>query len=355
MAQPIRLGLIGCGGIARLNHIPVYQALPDLIQVVALADLLPENLARIGELLEVPANQRYQDYRTLLAKADLDAVMIATPHSAHAEQVIAAAEAGVAIISEKPMATSLVEADAILAAVERANVPYAVVHNLLFTPPMQAALAELRSGNLGQPHMGRGQLLALKPADLSANYRDPAQAWRATKTAGGGCIIDTSYHEIYSVEALMGSPIRYVEGRVKTMLFDIDVDDLALMLFEHENGAVSTVSASWCAPAMSAESGRWCEVHAPHGSLRVHHRKDEPLWRHQRDGGWTQMDAPGQAEAAAQGAPGLVGHAGFFAATFTALANGAAMPVTGEMARHNLAIIEAARRASEERRAIEVN
>ncbi|MEZ4736062.1 MAG: hypothetical protein R3E79_53925 [Caldilineaceae bacterium] len=138
------------------------------------------------------------------------------------------------------------------------------------------------------------------------------------------------------------------------MLFDIDVDDLALMLFEHENGAVSTVSASWCAPAMTAESGRWCEVHAAHGSLRVHHRKDEPLWRYQRDGGWTQMDAPGMEAAIAQGAPGLVGHAGFFAATFTALANGDAMPVTGAMARHNLAIIDAARRASEERRAIEV-
>ncbi|MEZ4736061.1 MAG: hypothetical protein R3E79_53920 [Caldilineaceae bacterium] len=71
-----------------LNHIPVYQSLPDLVQVVALVDLLPENLVRIGELLDVSANQRYQDYRTLLTKADLDAVMIATPHSAHAEQVM---------------------------------------------------------------------------------------------------------------------------------------------------------------------------------------------------------------------------------------------------------------------------
>jgi predicted dehydrogenase len=63
---------------------------------------------------------------------------------------------------------------------------------------------------------------------------------------------------------------------------------------------------------------------------------------------------PGWEAAAQQGEPALVGHSGFFAAVFKALATGAPMPVTGSMARHTLAIIEAARQASDQRRAVEV-
>ena len=352
VTKPIRLGLIGCGGIVRLNHISVYLALPESVSVVALADPVPDNLEYAGNTLEVPLAQRYADYRDMLAKAEIDAVSIATPHALHAEHAIQAAEAGVAVISEKPMATSLEEADAILDAVNRNGVPYAIMHNLLFTLPMQEALSQLRTGKVGKPILGRGQCMGMKPSDFGGDHANPAMAWRAQKAVGGGCIIDTAYHEIYSVEALMGSPVRYVEARVKTMHFDIDVDDLAIMLFEHEDGAVSTVSASWCSPAITPERGRWCEVHTSDGSIRVYHRDEEPFWHYNgEEGGWNSLDIP---EATVKENPGVGGHFGCYAATFEALASGSEMPVTGEQGRHNLAIIEAARQATGERRAIGV-
>ena len=77
----------------------------------------------------------------MLAKAEIDAVTVATPHFLHAEHAIEAASAGVAIISEKPMATTLAEADTILDAVDRNGVAYGVVHNYLFTLAMQAGFA----------------------------------------------------------------------------------------------------------------------------------------------------------------------------------------------------------------------
>ena len=352
VTKPIRLGLIGCGGIVRLNHISVYLALPDSVSVDALADPVPDNLEYAGNTLEVPSAQRYADYRDMLDKAEIDAVSIATPHALHAEHAIHAAEAGVAVISEKPMATSLEEADAILDAVNRNGVPYAIMHNLLFTLPMQEALSQLRTGKVGKPILGRGQCMGMKPPDFGGDHANPAMAWRAQKAVGGGCIIDTAYHEIYSVEALMGSPVRYVEARVKTMHFDIDVDDLAIMLFEHEDGAVSTVSASWCSPAITPERGRWCEVHTSDGSIRVYHRDEEPFWHYNgEEGGWNSLDIP---EPTVKENPGVGGHFGCYAATFEALASGSEMPVTGEQARHNLAIIEAARQATGERRAIGV-
>ena len=353
LTKPIRLGLIGCGGIVQINHLPIFLSLPDSVKVVALADVVGENLEKVGSALDVAPTQRYEDYRDMLAKAEIDAVSIATPHYLHAEHSIQAAEAGVAIISEKPMATSLGEADEILFALKRNDVSFAMMHNLLFTLPMVEAFSQLRSGELGQPIFGRGQLLSLKPADFSAQHSKPALAWRASKASGGGCINDTGYHEIYSVEALMGSPVRYVEARVKNMVLNVDVDDLAIMLFEHEDGAISTVLSSWCSPA--PERGRWCEVHTTNGSIRVNHRDYDPLMRFTReDGEWKIIDVPGFSERKVIEDPGIDGHAGLFAAAFDALANGTEMPVTAEQGRHNIAIIEAARKATEERGAVEV-
>ena len=250
MKTPIRLGLIGCGGIVQRAHVPAFLSLKNATKIVALADPITVNRKLVAQRLEVVLSQRYTDYREMLAKADIDAVSIATPHFLHTEQVIEAAEAGVAIICEKPMATSLEEADAILDAVKRSRVPYTVIHNLLFSSPMKQALAELRDEVVGTPIFGRGQSIWLKSADFFKAH------WLGSKAAGGGCALDTSYHEIYSVEALMGTQIRYVSASVKTLGFQTDVDDIAVMLFEHENSTVSTVTASWCSPATRNEDAQ---------------------------------------------------------------------------------------------------
>ena len=143
MQTPIRLGLIGCGGIVQLQHLPTLCEL-DTVRIVALADPDDDNLAKVGATTGVPPAQRYADYRDMLEQAAIDAVLIATPHHLHAEQVIAAAEAGCTVISEKPMATSLEEAAAVLDAVARHDVAYTVVHNAVFTPGTLHAIALLQ-------------------------------------------------------------------------------------------------------------------------------------------------------------------------------------------------------------------
>ena len=125
VSKPVRLGLIGCGGIVQKVHAPSLLALPEAVQVVAVADPLPDSRDQVGEMFGVPAGQRYPDHRALLERAEVDMVSIATPHHLHAEHVTAAAEAGVAVSCEKPMATSMEEGWAIRAAVERSGVAYA--------------------------------------------------------------------------------------------------------------------------------------------------------------------------------------------------------------------------------------
>ena len=284
MQRPVRLGLIGCGGIVRLSHAPGYRAIPELVRVTALADPVAGNLQQLGEMLAVPPEQRYADYRAMLERAELDAVTIATPHHMHAEQAIDAAAAGVAVISEKPMATSVEQAEQVLAAVQRHGVPYAVVHNFLFTPGMERARALLADGAVGTPFFGRAKSLFNKTDDQA----DPDTVWRASLAAGGGAINDTAYHEIYLLETLVGSPVRYVEARVATQHFAFDVDDLALLLLEHEGGALSTVATAWCVPGGgggggaggdAGESANLAEVHGPAGGVRVM-RRGRGLWQY---------------------------------------------------------------------------
>ena len=340
----LRLGLIGCGGIVRQSHLPALMSIPELVEIAAIADPMTENRAHVAA--HVPDAKQYDDYRVMLEQVDLDVVSIATPHHLHAEHIQQSAQAGVAIICEKPMATSLEEANQILEVVDLAGINLSIVHNFLFTPAMRAALERLKTDKMGEPQFGRAQSLFNKRNDLAETD------WRHREETGGGAINDTAYHEFYLNEALIGSPVRYVEARVQTKYFPFPVDDLVLVLMEHENGAVSTLSTGWWVP--EPEITAYCEVHTAVGSLRVRHRGKGLQQYLRADRQWTEIDIPGLASLSADELR-WAGHAGYFKGTFTALTNNQPLPVTGYHAHHNLALIDAARRASKERRAIEIN
>ena len=108
----IRVGIIGCGRISDL-HAQAYLDHPNAT-VVAIADPDPENLAARGASWGVPESHRYQDYRELLARADVDAVEILVPHHLHAPITLDAMDAGKHVSLQKPMALSLDEAAAMV-------------------------------------------------------------------------------------------------------------------------------------------------------------------------------------------------------------------------------------------------
>src|SRR5215470_16904511 len=115
-SKRLRVGVIGCGTVAQIMHLPYLRSLPDLYEIAAICDLSPSLLAYIGERYGVPENRRYSDYRQLVA-SDLDAVLVLSAGS-HAPQCIAAAQAGKHVLVEKPLCFTLREADEIIAAVK---------------------------------------------------------------------------------------------------------------------------------------------------------------------------------------------------------------------------------------------
>ena len=342
----VRIGVAGIGGMGsnHTGYLTKGDGVPGA-RLTSVADVTPARIewakASLGDGVA-----RFDTPEAMIESGEIDAVIIATPHHLHAEQVIAAAEAGLTVISEKPMATSLAEASAVLAAIARHNTTYSVVHNAIFTPGALHACKLLHGGDLPQPQVGRAK--SLFPMAADRHQSSPARIWRASKAAGGGCIGDTAYHEIYSLETLMCSPVRYVEGRVQTRFFDIDVDDMALLLLEHENGAVSTIATSWgMAGAGAGELGNLCEVHTRGDCLRMVGRGRELHRLSRATHEWSEIALDVTER-------NRTGHAGYLTATFAALASGSSPPITGAMAYHNLAIIEAARLATTARRAIDL-
>lgn len=346
---PVRLGLIGCGGIVQLSHLPSLLSLPDLVRVVAVADPADHNRDMVGQAARISPGHRYADYRDMLAAEALDAVSIATPHHLHAEQAATAAQAGLLVISEKPMATSLAEADAILDAVTRYGSTYTVVHNFLFAPGTRRALELLEQGEVGAPRMGRAKSLFNKAPDQF----DPA-LWRNQPAAGGGCLRDTAYHEIYMVVTMVGSPVVAVDARIRSQFGLAQIDDLALLWLEHENGALSTVSTSWHVATGRGEIGNLCEVHGSRGALRVEQRGRGALLHYSGTArNWSPVPMP-EVTAMDPDAQRWASHAGYFAATFDALLAGTDMPVSASAARQNLSIIDAALEASRDRKSVEI-
>ncbi|HEX6969464.1 MAG TPA: Gfo/Idh/MocA family oxidoreductase [Micromonosporaceae bacterium] len=128
----LRVGVVGCGTVAQIMHLPYLQSLSDLFEVTALSDLSPGLLDAMGERYGVPAARRFTDYRALL-DTDVDAVLVLNSGS-HGPQVLAAVEAGKHVLVEKPLCLTLREADEIQAAAARTGVVVMVAYMKRFDP-----------------------------------------------------------------------------------------------------------------------------------------------------------------------------------------------------------------------------
>ncbi|MDQ0643121.1 Gfo/Idh/MocA family protein [Microbacterium murale] len=243
----IRIGLIGAGGIAGA-HVAGYRLNPETVVFAAVADPVPENAEkRRGDDSDVRV---YADYRDMIAAGGLDAVDICLPHHLHAEAVIAAADAGLHVLCEKPLCLTLDEAAAITEAVERNGVTVMCAHNQLFLPAVAAAKKLVDSGALGRVY-------EVRTTDSFYNdFTIESMGWRAhAATAGGGELIDTGYHPLYLLQHLAGgTPVEVGAMLSRHRLDFMEGEDSAQVLVRYDNGVVGHVTTSWAyQPAVGTE------------------------------------------------------------------------------------------------------
>ncbi len=233
----IKVAIIGAGAIAN-THIEGLLKFQDQCQIVALADIYPDKAQEKVERFGLEANV-YEDYKDLLGKETLDLAVVLTPPFAHAETTIAALNAGINVLLEKPMATSLDECDAMIAAAEKSGKLLSVVAQNRYKSPMMKLKSVLDSGLAGNilhaqvdSFWWRGQ-----------NYYD--LWWRGTwEKEGGGCTMNHAVHHIDLFQWMMGMPDE-VQAIITNINHDnSEVEDFSTTVMLYEDGRVGQVTAS---------------------------------------------------------------------------------------------------------------
>ncbi|WP_409298885.1 Gfo/Idh/MocA family protein [Peribacillus sp. SCS-26] len=246
----LRIGIIGAGGIAQGRHIPTLIKLHDQVSIEALYDLNPVTSAEAAGKFGIPViAETYQE-----VFPHVDAVVIATPNKYHAEIAIAALNAGVHVLCEKPMALSAEEGEAMMEAAERAGKVLSIGFHYRFMKEAIAAKKAMLAGDVGNPLVVR----------IKALRRRRVPGWGVFTNKdlqGGGSLIDYGCHLLDLAVWLIGNPeVSEVTGTAYNTLSKIpgqvnqwgnfdpstfNVDDHVTGYVKFENGVSLLLETSW--------------------------------------------------------------------------------------------------------------
>lgn len=235
---PLRLGLLSFAHVHADGYLRLLLELPGA-QVVGFSDDDPERGARVAETSGARWFRRHED---LLAEG-LDGVVICSENAHHRAHVELAAAAGAHILCEKPIATTLEDAEAMRAACERAGVRFMTAFPMRFDASVIAAKTLLERGDLGTLYAVNG----INHSEIPKRHR----AWFAQKAlAGGGAVMDHTVHLVDLLRWYTGDEVREVYAEVANP-FDpeVDVDTAGLVTLTFQNGVFAAVDCSWSRPA----------------------------------------------------------------------------------------------------------
>lgn len=252
MAQTgkVRLGLIGCGGIARhhLNQIlPLAQ-----YEVAAINDTNPAVIEvakrQFPQLAEVPV---YADYREMLEEAALDAVQIHTPHTLHTEQILASFDKGLHVLCEKPMVCTVADAHAVIAKRDAVGKVGLLSYQRHFQPEFRFIRERIASGEFGA--------VTFVTALQCQNWkRGTSGSWRQEPAlSGGGQLNDSGSHLLDILLWITGLGVAKVSAHIDNCGTPVDINSALALTFK--GGAQGTLSVVGDAPTWHEDVTIWCE------------------------------------------------------------------------------------------------
>lgn len=223
------------------GHLPGYAKLPDLFEIVALADPTPARLELGREMLGLGADDVHQDVAEMIGRDDVEAIDICVPQHLHRAIAVPAVDSGKHVLCEKPLATSPRDAAAIAAAARSAGVIFGVVHNYLFWPEIAQTISLLRAGRIGQVEVAILNYLGVLDLPGNPAYRP---TWRHDVTQAGGGVLMDMLHVVYVAEALLGKPFQRVSAYMTARSEGSPVEDICLCRFETDSSA-ALVNIGW--------------------------------------------------------------------------------------------------------------
>ncbi len=231
----LRAGIVGCGKVTDLHA----QALAAL-ETTELAALCSRSPEKASEWASRYGLKGHADVAEMVTSEKLDVVIVCTPHPAHAEPAIAAMQTGANVLVEKPLAASLEDCDAMIAAAKTNGVVLGTVSQRRFYPPCQRIRRAIDDGKIGRPVLGVVNMFGWRDRDYYES-----DAWRGTWDGeGGGVLVNQAPHQLDLLLWYMGEP-EALSGYWGNLNHPyIDVEDTAVAAIRFRDGGLGNIVVS---------------------------------------------------------------------------------------------------------------
>ena len=251
MKRTLRVGIVGCGKMARI-HLMTYQGAKG-VEIASVCDLNPDAAAAFAK----ETGARVAASPADMARSDgLDAVTVVTPPGTHLENCRPLLKAGVAVYCEKPLEVDAKAAGRLAALAKRTEAVFMVGFNHRFHAPIVELKKLIGKGALGKPLLFR---------NIFASYMPVAGDHRCNRAlSGGGTLIDNCSHSVDLFRFLMGEPT-HVQTMGGNVMQDVAIEDFGMMHLRTADGAFGEITSSYSLPG----AGNWVELYGTKGMATV--------------------------------------------------------------------------------------
>ncbi|HHV74389.1 MAG TPA: Gfo/Idh/MocA family oxidoreductase [Thermoanaerobacterium sp.] len=264
MGEKIRVGIIGCGGIANGKHMPSLSKL-DNVEIVAFCDVKEEKALKAAKDYGVDGAKTYNDYRKLLEDKSIDVVHVCTPNKSHSDITVDALEAGKHVMCEKPMAKTANDAKRMLDAAKRTGKKLTIGYQNRFRPDSQYLHKLCQDGALGEIYFAKAHAIRRRAVPTWGVFLNEEEQ-------GGGPLIDIGTHALdltlwmmnnYKPKYVVGNTYRKLAERRNAANawgpWDPDkftVEDSAFGFITMENGATIILESSWALNSLDVDEAK---------------------------------------------------------------------------------------------------
>jgi len=254
--EKLKIGFVGCGGIANMKHFPALKAFADQCEMVAFCDVLEERAVKAAKEFGTLDAKVYADYKELVADKELDMVYVLTPNVSHSYISVAAFEAGKHVFCEKPMAATSADAKKMIDAWKKSGKKFTIGYQNRFRPEVQALQKSCAAGELGDIYYAKAHAVRRRAVPTWGVFQNKA-------AQGGGPLIDIGTHSLDltlwmmnnyepvsatgSVFYKLGTLPQATEGNMWGAWdpATYEVEDSAVGFVKMKNGATILVEAAW--------------------------------------------------------------------------------------------------------------
>lgn len=252
----IKIGVIGCGGIANQKHFPAMKKNSDLCEIVAFCDIIKERADKACKEYGTDHAKSYENYHDLLSNPEVEVVHICTPNVSHSKITVEAFEAKKHVYVEKPMSHNTEEAERMVQAWKKSGMQFTIGYQNRFRPEVMNLKKACEAGDLGEIYYAKAHAVRRKAVPTWGVFPNKA-------LQGGGPLIDIGTHALditlwcmnnYDVDTVSGQ-VFYKLGRLhgaeEGNLFGpwdpdtYEVEDSAMGFIKMKDGALINLEASW--------------------------------------------------------------------------------------------------------------